>query len=132
MQNGPKTLFLLFVGLAAWLVPGAGYFLLNEKKRAIIIFITIIMTFCTGIYIGSLGVVDPVDSKLAYVGQLMNSPAVALLGNVTKAGGYPVYGRPAEIGQIYTAISGMLNLLCIVNAVYMAHVRQEQPVRRIL
>ena len=46
MRDGSKTLFLPVVGLAAWFIPGAGYFLLNEKKRAIIIFITIALTFC--------------------------------------------------------------------------------------
>ena len=60
----------------------------------------------------------------------MNSPAVALLGHVTAGGGYPVYGRAGEIGQIYTSISGMLNLLCIINAVYMAHIRQAAPALR--
>jgi hypothetical protein len=124
MPPAPNVFFLLMVGLAGWFVPGAGYLLLGEKKRAIIIFITITLTFGIGIYIGSIGVVDPIGAKFAYIGQLMNSPAVALIGRVTAGGGYPVYGRPNEIGQIYTVISGMLNLLCIVNVIYMAHLRQ--------
>lgn len=121
-------LFLLIVGLSAWLVPGGGYFLLKEKKRAIIIFTTIVLTFCVGLYVGSIGVVDPVGAKLAYTGQIMNSPMVAILGHLTAGGGYPVYGRPNEIGQIYTSIAGLLNLLCIVNAVYLAHLRCTQTV----
>jgi hypothetical protein len=31
------------------------------------------------------------------------------------------YGRPHDIGQIYTAIAGAMNLLAILSAVYMAH-----------
>ncbi|MBA7621498.1 hypothetical protein ES703_28862 [subsurface metagenome] len=121
-----QVLFLLVVGLLAWLVPGAGHFVLKEKKRAIIIFATIVLTFCVGIYAGSIGVIDPFRAWWWYVAQIMNSPMVAVLGHLTAGGAYPVYGRPNEIGQIYTSIAGLLNLLCIVNAVYLAHLRSTQ------
>ncbi len=118
------TLFLLTVGLLAWLIPGAGHFLIKEKKRALIISITIILTFCTGLYVGSIGIINPVGAKPWYVAQIMNSPIVAVLGYQATTGYYPVFGRPNEIGQIYTSIAGLLNLLCIVNAVYLAHLRK--------
>ena len=121
-----QVLFLLVVGLLAWLVPGAGHFVLKEKKRAIIIFATIVLTFCVGIYAGSIGVIDPVGAWWWYVAQIMNSPIVAVLGYLTAGGAYPAYGRPNEFGQIYTSIAGLLNLLCIVNAVYLAHLRSTQ------
>jgi len=114
---------LLIVALSGWLVPGAGHFILEEKKRAIIIFVTIVITFLTGLYVGSIGVIDPVGAWPWYLAQIMNSPAVVVIGHLTAAGTYPVYGRPNEIGQIYTSIAGLLNLLCIINAVYLAHLR---------
>jgi hypothetical protein len=117
------TVSLIILALAAWFVPGGGHLLLNEQKRAIVIFLTITLTFSVGLYIGSIGVVDPVEASLWYIAQILNSPVVAALGYVTRAGGYPVYGRPNEIGQIYTSIAGLLNLLCIINAVYIAHAR---------
>ncbi|HUW17724.1 MAG TPA: DUF6677 family protein [Sedimentisphaerales bacterium] len=115
--------FILIVGLLAWLVPGAGHFVLKEKTRSIIIFVTIAVTFCVGIYIGSIGVIDPVGATPWYVAQIMNSPMVAALGYLTANGSYPVYGWPNEIGQIYTSTAGLLNLLCIVNAAYLAYMR---------
>ena len=118
------TLFLLTVGLLAWLIPGAGHLLLKEKKRALIIFATIVLTFCAGLYVGSIGIINPVGAKPWYVAQIMNSPIVAVLGYQATTGYYPVFGRPNEIGQIYTSIAGLLNLLCIVNAVYLAHLRK--------
>jgi len=118
-------MFLIIVGLLGWFVPGAGHLAIKEKKHAIIIFVTIALTFATGLYIGSIGVINPVGAKPWYVAQLMNSPAVAAIGQITRAGDYPVYGRPNEIGQIYTSITGLLNLLCIVNAVYWAHLRRN-------
>jgi len=115
--------FLPIVGLLAWLVPGAGHLLLGKNRHAIVIFVTVVLTLGAGLYIGSIGVINPVGAKPWYVAQVMNTPAVAALGQVTRQGDYPVYGRPNEIGQIYTSIAGLLNLLCIVNAVYLAHLR---------
>ena len=40
---------------------------------------------------------------------------------MTSSGQYTSYGKPFDIGQIYTTVAGMLNLLCILSAVYMAH-----------
>ena len=102
-------IFLIIVGLAAWAIPGAGHFVIKERKRALIIFVTITLTFLTGIYIGSIGVVDPVGAKIWYYGQVMTSPVVTLVGRITEQtvtdGGdkvYFSYGHPNSIGQIYT------------------------------
>jgi len=120
-QSKPKTAFLFVVALSAWMIPGGGYYLLGEKKRATVVFAAIVLTFCIGIYVGSIGVIDPVGAVHWYLAQMLNSPLVAVLGYVSASGAYPVYGKPSEIGQIYTSISGLLNLLCIVNSVYMAY-----------
>jgi hypothetical protein len=119
--KGNQLALMLVVGLLAWLVPGAGHLLVKEERRAVIIFVTIALTFCIGLYIGSIGVVDPVGAKPWYVAQIMTSPAVAVLGYLSAGGAYPVYGWPNEIWQIYTSTAGLLNLLCIVNAVYLAY-----------
>jgi hypothetical protein len=132
------AVYLIVVGLAAWLVPGGGHFLLNERRRAAVIFVAVVLTFLIGLYVGSVGVIDPVGAKPWYAAQIMNTPAVAFLGTqVAQAQdrarqesdpdlAYPVYGRAAEVGQIYTSIAGLLNLLCIVNAIYVAHQRSEE------
>ncbi len=124
-----QVLFSLIVGSLSWLVPGAGHFVLKEKERSIIIFVTIVLTFCIGIYIGSIGVINLYGATPWYVvgAQVMNSPMVLVLGRFTAGGAYPVHGWPNEIGQIYTSTAGLLNLLCVVNAVYMAHLRGIEP-----
>jgi len=121
-------LFLLLVGLAGWLVPGGGYAVLREKRHAIIIFTTIVLTFAAGLYIGSIGVINPIGAKPWYLAQILNSPAVAFIGHLSVKADYAVYGKPSEIGQIYTSIAGLLNLLCVVNAVYIAHLRGVEEV----
>ena len=121
-----RGLFLIVVALFGWAVPGGGYLLIKETKRAVIIFVVITATFLMGIYIGSIGVIDPVEAWPWYIGQIMTSPAVALLANLTETHGYKSYGRPCDVGQIYTAIAGALNLLCIVSAMYLAHSGKER------
>ena len=129
LSKGNHMQFLLIVGLLGWLLPGAGYFVLEEKKRAIIIFATISLTLCVGLYVGSIGVIDLVGPAPLYVkaAQVVNPPIVLLLSHHTAGGAYPVYGWPNEIGQIYTMVSGLLNLLCIVSAVSLAHLRRTEP-----
>jgi len=141
------ALYLIVVGAAAWLVPGAGHYLLDEKRRAAVILVAVVLTFLVGLYVGSIGVIDPVNAKPWYAAQVMNSPAVFFLGGHVanayhaaqdEAGrqarfgrgagqamrqAYLVFGRASEIGQIYTSVAGLLNLLCIVNAIYVAHQR---------
>lgn len=122
---------VVIVGLLAWGIPGGGYWVLGDRKRALVVGLTIAATFLLGLYVGSVGVVDPLGAKYWYAAQVATSPAVLVLGRYVAAcsatSAYTVYGRPYEIGQIYTSIAGLLNLLCIINAVYVAHLR-ETPV----
>ena len=120
-NNTDHSLLLVIVAMLGWLIPGAGHLVIKEVKRAVIIFVTITLLFVTGVFIGSIGIIDPVTAKLWYMAQLMVSPVVFLLANIAKSGAYEVYGHPQDIGQIYTAVAGLLNLLCILSAVYMAH-----------
>jgi hypothetical protein len=132
------ALFLLVIGALAWLLPGGGHYALGERKRAGVIFVAILLTFVVGCYAGSIGVIDPIGARAWYFAQVMTSPVVIPVGahvaglqrqaeisssnnQKTAAEPYRVYGRPGEIGQIYTSIAGLLNLLCIVNAIYTAH-----------
>ncbi len=132
------ALFLVVVGALAWLLPGGGHYALGQPKRGAVILVTILLTFLIGLYAGSIGVIDPVGAKAWYFAQVMTSPAVIPIGTLVaslehqaerqSAAGQPVtvepyrvFGRPGEVGQIYTSIAGLLNLLCIVNAIYSAH-----------
>jgi hypothetical protein len=118
--------YLLLIGLLSWIVPGGGYYLIKEKKRAVIVFVTVLVTFGVGIYIGSYGVVNPVHAKPWYLAQLMAGPWAAILGHFSTAGNLLIYGRANDYGQIYTGIAGLLNLLAVVNAVYLGHVKAEE------
>ena len=124
-------LLLLIVAILAWIVPGGGHFFIKEKKRAAIIFVAITATFVIGLFVGSIAIVDRVGAWPWYIGQMLATPGVALIAQAAEqatqigADGEAIklvsYGKPHDIGQIYTAIAGALNLLAILSAVYMAH-----------
>ena len=66
-------LLLVIVGLLGWAVPGAGHFAIKEKKRGIIMFVAITAIFLVGLYVGSIGVIDPVGAWPWYIAQIMTS-----------------------------------------------------------
>jgi hypothetical protein len=114
------TAYLLLVGIAAWWIPGAGHWIIGQPKRAAIIFFSIAFAFVLGIWFGSIAVIDAKTPW--YWAQMLNSPAVAYLAHLSGSVYHlDSFGKPREIGEIYTSIAGMLNLLCVVNAVYTAH-----------
>jgi hypothetical protein len=131
MAAEPNVGYATVVGLASWFVPGAGHVIIGERTRGIIIFFAVVALFGGGLYLGSIGVVDSVNAGPWYFGQMLTSPLVWLIASMNPTiGGLPAYasyGRPFEIGQIYTTIAGLLNLLCIINATYMAYSGKQQP-----
>lgn len=114
-------LWLLTVALAAWAVPGAGHVLIRERRRGIIIFVCVTGLFAAGLYIGSVGVINRIASWPWFMAQMLYSPVVGILDKITQTGHYECFGRPCDIGQIYTGVAGLLNLLCVLSAVYMAY-----------
>lgn len=123
-------LWLAVVGLAGWIIPGGGHFLIKQPRRAIIVFVTIVLTFATGLYIGSIGVIDSVGGWAWYIAQMMVTPMVWILDYLVRSGSYHSYGRPCDLGQIYTAVAGLLNLLCVLSAMYMAYAGRGEMIGR--
>jgi TM2 domain-containing membrane protein YozV len=122
--------FTMLIGLLSWVLPGLGHIAIKQYTRGIIIMLCVCGLFILGLYIGSIGVIDPVGAPLWYAGQTLTSPAVMVIAEYTKPQNriwpYPSYARPFDTGQIYTSIAGALNLLCIINAMYVAYTGKQQ------
>ena len=153
------------VGLASWLVPGLGYWLIGQRSRALAAGLSIIILFIAGLLIAgvrSLEVpgygphgrpvlvennrssdelesgdwaltshpLDEIRAKPWSIPQIMAGP-IDLLFSVwsvrasqTGPTGAPIgvrsHSRTNEIGVLYTAVAGMLNLLVIIDSAYRA------------
>jgi len=120
------------VAFATWVVPGSGYWLIGQRGRALTVGITIMILFILGLLIGGVRVVDvppgvlsspvnAVSQKPWFVGQILAGPITLISSSIGKGTEYYVsHARLNEIGTLYTAVAGMLNLLAIIDAAYRA------------
>ena len=112
------------VALLAWLVPGAGHFYLGLRKRALLLFIAIELTFFLGLYIGSIRVVDPAQSMFWFVAQILaglNTIVARLWAmNLPESNEVVLYNWAYYMAVLYTGVAGLLNLLAIFDSVIRA------------
>jgi len=120
------------VALVTWVLPGSGYWLIGQRARGLTIGITIIVLFVLGLLIGGMRVVDPppaffsnpvsaITDKPWFVGQILAGPMTLLTASISNSPEYfSSHSRVNEIGTLYTAVAGMLNLLAIIDAAYRA------------
>jgi len=120
------------VALATWVVPGSGYWLIGQRGRALTVGITIVILFILGLVIGGVRVVEvpagvlsnpvnAVSQKPWFVGQILAGPITLIASSIGHDNAYfASHSRVNEIGTLYTAVAGMLNLLAIIDAAYRA------------
>src|SRR5688572_33454564 len=58
MPTPRKKISPPLVALAGWLVPGAGYWLIGERGRAVVVGVTIVALFVLGIFFAGIRVVE--------------------------------------------------------------------------
>ncbi|MEM6504444.1 MAG: DUF6677 family protein [Planctomycetota bacterium] len=124
--------------VAAWLIPGLGHLLAGHLQRGVILMLCIGGLWISGLLVGGISVVHArnTDGSLRpwYLGQAIIAPSIAVeymhdrLRARTEGADpspydesipfSPAYGRPAEIGTLYTALAGLLNLLAIIDIAY--------------
>jgi hypothetical protein len=127
------------VALAGWVLPGLGYWLIGQRGRALACGVTILIVFFGGILIAGVRVVQAPDmngpgntfqrvlQRPWFIGQVLTGPMGITAAMISdKLAASPTYrdietkARLAEIGTLYTAVAGMLNLLTIIDASHRA------------
>ena len=115
-KKAPAGIRAYFVGIIAWLVPGGGHCLHGHWGRGITIFVVICSTFLLGLMLGGIEMIDP-KVPWYYAQIIAGGPAIlaTLIQNpdITSA---DIYGRGVDLGQVYAGVAGLLNLLCILDA----------------
>ena len=159
------------VALVAWLLPGAGYWVIGQSARAVTVGATIIGLFVLGIFLAGIrvvevpgfdeagrrinvdhvgvrlrgndtgyaqgswvmtsgGLVAEVANKPWYIPQIVAGPITlatsALSVKAAQAGVSRVHARLMDIGVLYTAIAGMLNLLAIIDSSHRASAEADR------
>jgi len=136
----PIPVLALFL---AWLVPGAGHVYLGRTTRGIIIFLVISATFWAGVAIGGAMTMDYQNERWWFVAEMgtgihglvawhrqnqlveriKNDKAPATKDEMdaflASEGLYLAYPEDT-VARAYAGVAGMLNLLCIFDAVILA------------
>jgi hypothetical protein len=108
---------ICLICLAAWAVPGLGHLLLGKRKGTVFMAALPLM-FIVGLYLQ--GRLYPLDvSAFDSIIYAIGDHGIGLLYFVAKSMGYGV-GRVAtvtfEYGNVYLAVSGLLNILVVLDA----------------
>ena len=122
--------------IAAWVLPGLGHALLGEGKRGVIIGVTILALWLSGLMIGGIGVIDRQRHQWWFLGQMLVAPSLGVTyvrstfmveapspqeyraAGTSRIAYQPSFGHPNEQGVLYTALAGLLNLLAIIDVLY--------------
>ena len=115
-----------FVAVAAWLLPGAGHFLVGQRWRGVVLFVWLSLTFALGVAVTGGAAVSLDDHPLAFAAQIFAGlPFVAgnLLGRPARdpmAYGVPPLSNEVvasmDLGLLLTMTAGLLNLLLVLDA----------------
>jgi len=125
-------------GILAWILPGLGHIYLGDRKRGLILLVTITLTFWTGVAVGGVGpTVNPRERRLWFMAQFLTGPqslvaysmsnkalAAAKVGSSVSLS----HWLNVDVGVHYTGVAGLLNLLVILDAI--ARSELPRPSRR--
>lgn len=106
--------------LASWLVPGGGHYLLGRKPQAVVFFLTVTITFFAGMYLCDFTNVSMTRHPYYFLAHIPNGGQTILAAAAT-SDLHPVtvprhFGmETGEIGVLYSAVAGLLNLIVIMD-----------------
>jgi hypothetical protein len=138
--------------ILAWLWPGLGHIHLGQRTRGLLVMFGVLFLFLGGVLIGSLDVIDRKDDRLWFLAQVLCGPiAIAAdfanqnmlkpaSGNLLdryERGDAEVarhvrrksLGHVNEMGTLYCALAGLMNLVVILDALQHRQ-RRSEPGRR--
>ncbi len=125
-QSSPP---IYVVGILAWLVPGCGHWLLGMRGRGIAMFLAIVLTFVVGVMLGSVHQVNPdrpATHSFWYILQVLTGlPAIITTfaqNAVSQPDTVSIYGRGVDLGELYTRVAGLLNLMCVLDALLLCSI----------
>ena len=132
----------------AWVWPGLGHISLGERKRGLLVMFGVLFLFLGGLLIGGLDVVDREDDPLWFVAQALCGP-IALAADLANQrlvkplpDDWPAryaegdetiirrldrkgLGHVNEMGTLYCALAGLMNLVVILDALQPTQRRRQ-------
>jgi len=143
----PRSPYAPVAAALAWVWPGLGHISLGERRRGFLIMFGILFLFVSGLLIGGLDVVDRKRDRLWFIAQGLCGP-IAFVADAANQRivprmpeswkGDPQWrdrfeqgdptlepelrgtslGKVNEIGTLYIALAGLMNLVVILDALH--------------
>ncbi len=118
----------VMMGVAGWLVPGAGHLLLGQMQKALVFFVTLAVMFTAGIWFGGrlfpFQPSDPLVFLAAAAEWTLGLPRmVAGLGGLGQG---DVVAPTYEYGNTFLIAGGLLNALIVLDAFDLAAGRKAR------
>ncbi len=134
--------------ILAWLWPGLGHIQLGERRRGFLVMFGVLFLFLGGVLIGGVDAVDRREDRLWFFAQLLCGPIAMGVDVVNQSivqtlpadwearyqlGDPDVRGQLRqkglghvnEMGTLYSALAGLMNLVAILDALHPSHRRAE-------
>ena len=102
-------------GIAAWAVPGAGHWIVGHKKKAVLYFVTITVTFFVGLALAQGRNFNYERDWVYYFAYVFNGLETLLVWATTQS---LELDRPIpylQLGFLYSAVASLLNLVAIMD-----------------
>ncbi|HEX5069518.1 MAG TPA: DUF6677 family protein [Vicinamibacterales bacterium] len=108
----------LSVGIAGWLVPGAGHLLAGAARKGVIFFIVLNFMFAIGlIFRGELFAFDPSDWLVFLAALAQWAIGIPhILAGMMGGGHGEVTAATYEYGNTFLIVGGLLNALVVLDA----------------
>lgn len=106
---------------AGWLVPGGGHFLLGRRTQGVVFFVTVTLTFLLGMFLTDFRNVSPTRHQFYFLAHVLNggetiAAAVLTSGLVEEEVPRHFGMRTGDIGTLYSAVAGLLNVIVMMDA----------------
>jgi hypothetical protein len=115
------------IGVAAWLIPGAGHFLVGQVRKSAIFFVVLSAMFLIGLAFGGrlfpFQMSEPLVFLAAAAEWAMALPRIGAA--ILDQGHGNVVSITYEYGNTFLIVSGLLNALIVLDAVDYARGRKD-------
>jgi Family of unknown function (DUF6677) len=138
--------------ILAWVWPGLGHISLGQRRRGFLVMFGVLFLFMGGVLIGGVDSVDRRDDRLWFLAQALCGPVALVVDYANQTLVKPLppdwvdryqqgdpqviarldrrsLGNVNEMGTLYSALAGLMNLVVILDALQPAHSRSGQRPR---
>lgn len=123
----PMTAMAVIAPIVGWIIPGAGHLIQKKWVRGLLLMFSVVLMFVLGIYMeGKIYKPNTGDllDMLGFVGDA-GAGGLYIVSRLMDLGTLPIAHATADYGTKFIVISGLLNVMAMVDAYHIAAGRKK-------